>query len=231
MSYLTSWSIVLLPGIIAAIQVVYLLYRIRARKQGDDEEFSVFNVIWLVLAVVFALTTVYGSNEAYQRAFMFGLIPLSYLCVRLLSRKSVALVLVLCCLLFLNVPAQYGSDTYRLATDSVLAGTKFFVGSTPQNVTCLYSFYPHIRYFDPLKNVTFITIPGTLPFTSVPNATDVQGAVSQAEYVIRSDLQHNYYLYFLKEDPFENANFDSLNRIYDDQSFRVFMHAEAESLP
>jgi hypothetical protein len=231
MSYLTSWSIVLLTGLIAVVCVCYLLYCIRARKQVDSAVFSAFSVTWLGLAVLFALTTVYGSNEAYQRAFMFGLLPLTYLCVRLLSKRPRILLLVLCILLFLNIPAQYGSDTYRLATDGVMTGTGFFVRSTAQNITCLYSFYPHIRYFDPLKYVEFLAIPGTLPFTSVPSAAAVQGTVSRAEYVIRSSLQHNYYMYFLRQDPFESVSFSTFTRVYDDESFCVFRHAEEASLP
>ena len=231
MSYVTSWSIVFLVGFIAAIQILLMLNGFRSRKQPDKEGFSVFTVIWLVLVSLFAVAAVYGSNEAYQRAFMFGLIPLTYLCVRLLSKKPRILVLVLCGLLFLNIPAQYGSDTYRLATNAVLTGTSFFVHSTSQNITCLYSFYPHIRYFDPVKNVEFINIPGTLPFTSVPNSTTAQKTVSMAEYIIRSHLQHNYYLYFLREDPLDKVDFGRFNQVYDDQSFRVLMHPNATSLP
>ena len=229
MSYITSWGIVLLTSLIAAIQAVYVV--VRSRKQPDKEKFSVSMVVWLVLVFVFAVTSVYGSNEAYQRAFMFGLIPLSYLCVRLLSKRPRILLLFVCGVLLLNIPAQYGSDTYRLATDAVLTGTGFFVHSTPQNITCLYHFFPHIRYFDPLKYVVYIVIPGTLPFTSVPNSTTVERTLSRAEYIIRSDLQHNYYMYFLRQDPFDQVDFSKFNRIYDDQSFRTFMQTNVTSLP
>ena len=231
MSYVTSWSIVFLTGFIAAIQVLFVLKDVRSRKQTNGEGFSVFTVVWLVLVVVFGLVAVYGSHEAYQRAFMFGLIPLTYLCVKLLAKKPWILVLVLGGLLFLNIPALYGSDTYRLATDAVLTGTKFFVDSTPQNISCLYGFYPHVRYFDPLKNVEFIFMPGTLPFTYVPSSRAVQKAVSMAEYIIRSDLQRNYYLYFLRADLLDQVDFSGFDRVYDDQSFCVFMHANATSLP
>jgi hypothetical protein len=229
MSYITSWSIVLLTSLIASIQVIYLL--VRSRKQPNKDEFSGFMVAWLVLVFSFAVLAVYGSNEAYQRAFMFGLVPLTYLCIRLLSKRPRILLLVVCGLLLLNLPAQYGSDTYRLATDAVLTGTSFFVHSTPQNITCLYHFFPHIRYFDPLKYVVYVLIPGTLPFTSVPNSTTVERTLSRAEYIIRSDLQRNYYMYFLRQDPFDQVDFNKFNRIYDDQSFRTFTHTNATSLP
>jgi hypothetical protein len=231
LNYVVSWSIVLLTVVIAATQMLYVLNRFRSRKQRNKEEFSFFTAIWLILVFVFALTAVYGSYEAYQRAFLFGLIPLTYLCISLLSRKPRLLLLILGGLLFLNVEALYGADSYRLATEPVLAGTSFFVYNTPNNVSCLYNFYPHVRYFNPLKLVEFVSIPGTLPFTTFPNSSAVNGAVMRADYIIRSSLQHNYYVYFLREDPLDQVDFDRFNRVYDDESFRVFMHANKTSLP
>ena len=231
LNYAASWGIVLLTGLVAAISVLYVLKKVRSRKQTNREGFSVFMVIWLIVVVLFAVTAVYGPHEAYQRAFMFGLIPLTYLCINLLARKPRVLLLILGGLLFLNVLAQYGADSYRLATDAVLTGTSFFVDSTPQNISVLHGFYPHIRYYDPLKRVGFVIIPGTLPFTSVPNSTAVHRAVMRADYIIRSYLQHNYFLYFFREDPLDQVAFDRLNRVYDNWSFRVFKHANGTSLP
>ena len=54
------------------------------------------------------------------------------------------LFLVLGGVLFLKVVAQYGAEAYRIATEPVLAGSSFFVHETPNNITCLYDFYPHL---------------------------------------------------------------------------------------
>lgn len=224
LSYWSSWAIVITVAGIAALQIFSFLYRLLKRKRQSRPEFFFFTSFWLVMVFIFALIAVYGSNEAYQRAFMFGLIPLTFLCVTLLSKKPKILFLALGGLLFLSVIAQYGSDTYRLATEPVLAGTSFFVYQSPSNVSCLYSFYPHVRYFDPLKTVEFVSIPGTLPFTEYPNSTKVNRVVTQADYVIRSSIQHNYYMYFLQEDPLDNADLDGLNRVYDNLDFQVFVH-------
>ena len=126
----------------------------------------------------------------------------------------------------MNVVAQYGADSYRIATEPILEGTSFFVYNTPNNVSVLYGFYPHVRYFDPLKFVSFVSIPGTLPFTSYPNSSAVNGAVMRADYIIRSSLQHNYYVYFLAEDPLDRVDFDKLNRVYDNLDFKLFVHAD-----
>jgi hypothetical protein len=224
LSYWSSWAIVITVSVIGALQIISFLNRFLKHKRQSKPEFFFFAIFWLVMVFVFALMAVYGSNEAYQRAFMFGLVPLSFLSLTLLSKKPKILFLALGGLLFLSVFAQYGSDTYRLATEPVLAGTSFFVYQSPNNVSCLYSFYPHVRYFDPLKTVEFVSIPGTLPFTEFPNSTVVNRAVTQADYVIRSSIQHNYYVYFLKEDPLDNADFNDLNRVYDNLDFQLFVH-------
>lgn len=225
LSYETSWSLVLLNGVVAAIAVLLVLKNfLLSRKQIMKDGSSIFWVILLIVVGLFAITAEYGSHEAYQRAFMFGLIPLTYLSVNLLARKQGVLILALVGLIFLNVPAQYGSDSYRLATDTTLAGTGFFSDSTPQDVYCLYKFYPHLRYHDPLKRIKFASI-GTLPFTSVPEPSTIENAVSLSDYMILSSLQSNYYRHFLGEDPFEQVDFDRFNRVYDNWSFRMFKHA------
>ena len=224
LNYYASWGIVLLMGLIAAIQVLYLLRNLRSRKHANDERFSFFMVIWLVLAGVFGVTAVYGSHEAYQRAFMFGLIPIIYLCISLFAKKPRALSLILAGLLFVNVVAMYGSDTYRLERFESLAGTKFLVDVTPQNISVLYGFWPHIRYQDPLKHVEFFEVRGTLPYTSVPDSASVQKTLSKTEYIIRSELQRNYYLYFLGKDPLDQVSLEGFNRVYDNADFRIFTH-------
>jgi len=231
LNYYASWGIVLLMGVIAAIQVLYLIRNLRLRKKTNDERFSVFMVIWLVLAFLFAVTAVYGSHEAYQRAFMFGLIPIVYLCLNLFAKKPRALSLILVGLLFVNIVALYGSDTYRLEYFESLAGTKFLVDSTPQSISVLYGFWPHIRYQDPLKRVQFFEVRGTLPYTSVPNSTSVQKTLNKAEYIIRSELQRNYYLYFLGEDPLDQVSMDRFNRVYDNAEFLIFTHANRTLSP
>jgi hypothetical protein len=111
----------------------------------------------------------------------------------------------------------------------MLAGSSFLVRSTPQDVSYLYGFYPHVRYHDPLKRVQFVEIRGTLPYTRVPNATAVNKALSRSDYIVRSDLQRNYYLYFFGEDPFDQVSFDGFNRIYDNAGFEISTHPNRTS--
>lgn len=224
LNYSVSWSLVLIVGFIAGLQVLFVLNKFRSRKQRKNKEFTFFSVVWLILVFIFAVTAVYGSHEAYQRAFMFGLIPLTYLCISLLSRKPRLLVLILGGLLFLSFMVQYGADSYRAAPDSVLAGTEFFVNNSPNNASLLYNFYPHVRYFDSMKHVRFVYFPSSLPFTEYPNSSQVNSAIMRAEYISRSSLQHNYYVYFFGYDILDDFDYNTLNRIYDNGDYQLYTH-------
>ena len=229
-NFVTSWTIVLIGSFFALISVLQVVRSLRAQRGSTRTafmEYSLFNVVLLVMLGFFALTGQYGTTEAYQRAFMFGLIPLSFLCVSLLSKKPKLLVLVLVCLLFLNIPAQYGGDTYRLATDSQLTGTAFFADHTPNSVSLIGKFSLYIRYHDALKNITIPSIGIKYPFTSIPKNSSLQIEVNkvlkETDYIMRSSLEDNYYLFFLGSNPFQKIDFDQVcNRAYDNGRVTIF---------
>ena len=184
-------------------------------------------IISLVLFGMFGLGGEYGVHESYQRAFMFALVPISFLCITLLNKKPKLLVVGLVFLLFLNIPAQYGGDAYRLATKSQLAGSKFIADISDEDVKLIGKFSIYVRYYDPLKDVQVFSIGLTFPFTDY-NISDVEEAVNEAlekvDFLISSDLQTNYYEYFIGEDPLEQVEFeDKCNLVYDNGAFRLYM--------
>lgn len=220
LNVMSSWAIVLLGGGIGLLLILYLIKSWRGRTESSVVEYSFFNVILLVMMGLFAFVGEYGAHEAYQRAFMFGLIPISYLIVRFLGRKPRIVIVFLVGLLFLNIPAQYGADTYRLATDTQLAGSAFVAEFTPQNVSFVGKFSLYIRYYDPLKDFTILPIV-SFPFTSLPNSSAVNEVLKDADYILLSDLQDNYYLYFLGSNPLEQADLEKFNMFYDNGRFQL----------
>jgi hypothetical protein len=209
---------------VAGIAIIQLLRSVRSAKRAPINGYAVFWIILLILAGLFAFVGVYGPHEASQRAFMFGLVPLTYLSVNVLKGKQKILLAILVVLIFLNIPAQYGGDSYTLTRDTQLAGARFFADYTPQNTVCFHEFSLYIRYYDPTKNTRFISI-GTLPFTKFPNSSTVNEVMNKADYIILSDIQNNYYVYFLGENPLDQVDFSRFNRIYDSQGFLTFVHA------
>jgi len=226
LNFVASWAIV---GICASLAVLSIFKLVRRSSWRRPEgTFAVFNVLMLILFGAFAFLGEYGAVEAYQRAFMFGLVPLSFLSVTLLYSKPKLLVVLLAGLMFLNIPAQYGADNYRLATPGLLAGYSFIAEHVPENSTIVGDFTLYIRYFDPLKTYRVIDVGLSSPFKDVPNPALLRYELSQVDYVIDSDLQHNLYMFYLGEDPMEEADFESMNRVYDDGSFRLMMPLEPD---
>jgi hypothetical protein len=233
-NFVGSWSIVLLGGAIAGLSALLILKRARARRNTSELDYRVFISLLLLMLAFFSFSVEYGEVEAYQRAFMFGLVPLSYLCIDLLVRRDRLLVILLVVVIFLNIPAQYGSDTYRLATDTTLEGAAFFAEHSPQTMNLIAKFTLYIRYYDPLKQISVPSLGIHFPYTSLPNSSSVNraflDALAETDYIVLSELEKNFYLFYLGENPLQRIAFeDRCNRVYDNSRYWVFKPANATS--
>jgi hypothetical protein len=226
-NYYSSLALIVINLAIALIAIIYELKKGSKPKGEFRRRFFIFCVILLIELAVFALGAEYGPHESYQRAFMFALVPLAYLCVTFLSKKPKLLIVFIVLLSLLNIPAQYGSDSYTLATDSELAGAKFFVMHTPDNIIVVHKQTMYMRYYAPEKQIKFLII-SDLPPTSIPNATVVYSVVNEADYVVLSNQQNNYYLYFLGVNPLRQVDYDEMDRIYDNGDFIVDKHGSKQ---
>jgi hypothetical protein len=222
LNYYSSWGLVLISAGIALVSLILIARKFLSREKLSKEGYTVFCGLSLIFFVVYGITLQYGLHEAYQRAFMFGLVPLTFLCINLLKNKPKLLLGVLAVLIFLNIPAQYGSDSFRLSTAQELAGSKFFATFSPQNTSCFDEFSLYVRYYDPAKNVTFETIVASAPSVRAPNETFVAEKLSKVSYVISSQLEDNYYQYYLGNNPLNQASLGRFNRVYDDGGFLIF---------
>lgn len=233
-NFLGSWSIVILGSAIAGFSALLILKRTLRKRKTPGLDYSFFMALLLITLAFFSFSVEYGEVEAYQRAFMFGLVPLSYLCVDLLGRKDRLLVVLLAAVVFLNIPAQYGSDTYRLATDSTLEGAAFFAEHSPERMYLIAKLTLYIRYYDPLKQIVVPSLGIRFPYTSLPDSSSVNkaflDALKETDYIVLSGLEENSYLFYLGANPFERINFeDQCNRVYDNSRYWVFKPANATS--
>ena len=78
-----------------------------------------------------------------------------------------------------------------------------------------------------MKEIEVLSIGITFPYTTY-NSTAVDEAIAkalqEADYIISSDLQTNYYVYFLGFDPMEQVNFEeNCNLIYNNGRFRLYV--------
>ncbi len=226
-NFFASWGIVLITILLAGISIITILYKYRSKRQ--ELAYPLFNIAMLVLFGVFAFAGEYGAVEAYQRAFMFGLVTISYLVITLLAKRPKIFIAILMVVVFLNIPAQYGADTYRLTTDSQLSGNAFIADYTPSDITLVGKFTLYIRYFDPMKSYQVLDVGLTSPFSNVPNATTLSESCRSADYIILSETEHNLFVFYIGRDPLQevcNASSEgqggvSACRIYDNGQFTL----------
>jgi hypothetical protein len=218
-NFFAQWAIVGIAGLVAILAMIVILKRIRLK--ASETAYSVFNVLLLVLLALFAFTGEYGTAEAYQRAFMFALLPLSFLSITLFKRRPKLLVVLVIVLIFLNIPAQYGSDTFRLDARTQIVGTAFVAKYTPEKVSLVGKFSLYIRYANPMKMYSIIDVGLSVRAAELPNATVLNAALGKADYVMLSNLEHNYYIFYLGVDPMEQVNLENFNVLYDNGGFSL----------
>jgi hypothetical protein len=218
-NFFAQWAIVGIAGLVAILAMIVILKRIRLK--ASETAYSVFNVLLLVLLALFAFTGEYGTAEAYQRAFMFALLPLSFLSITLFKRRPKLLVVLVIVLIFLNIPAQYGSDTFRLDARTQIVGTAFVAKYTPEKVSFVGKFSLYIRYANPMKMYSIIDVGLSVRAAELPNATVLNAALGKADYVMLSNLEHNYYVFYLGVDPMEQVNLENFNVLYDNGGFSL----------
>ncbi|MGA2309797.1 MAG: hypothetical protein ABSG57_09665 [Candidatus Bathyarchaeia archaeon] len=221
-SYFSSWGSVFISAGIAFLSLILVGRKILPRRQFAKEGYAIFCGISLVLFAVYGVVLQYGLSEAYQRAFMFGLVPLAFLCIYVLKDRPKLLVGLLAVLIFLNIPAQYGSDSFRLSTNQELAGSRFFATYSPQKSTCFDEFSLYIRYYNSTKIYQFTTIVASAPSVKKLNQTSVDQELARLDYVVRSGLENNYYLFYYGSNPLSGANLDRFNKVYDNGAYEIF---------
>jgi hypothetical protein len=175
----------------------------------------------LFLIGIFAVIGRYGSNEAYQRAFMFGLVPLSYLSLEALQNRKKILVFVVSVLILLNIPAQYGADAFRIATTTQLEGSEHFADYIPENVKVLTKFSLYFRYYSPEKKVIFVGY-SEFPFTSHVISSKMMEALKNSEYYVDSELLGKFYEYYLGENPLNYVETDQYDKIFDNSDYVIY---------
>jgi hypothetical protein len=219
---LTNANIYIVMFSTAAVSLVSIFQILRKRTMGGHQAAFWFSLLGALLIPMLLLP--YGEETPF-RAFMFGLPFFSLLSVHLLKRKPKILLSFLLLMVIVCIPALYGSDSYRLATAPELLGGKFCATYLPDRAICLYKGSPYVRYYNPLKTLTFQTLGGP-PFLSF-DPSDIESTINNTDYVILSRNQENYYTYYLGSNPFDRIPFIekpnvTQGKIYDNGNFSIF---------
>jgi hypothetical protein len=205
---------------ITIISVVIAIFAILITVRGllfhkKEVKHDVFWIAWIIVAGILGASVRYGG-ESIERAFMFSIVPMCYFAIKFLNKKPRILILVLIILIFIHIPADYSADMHRMVPTNELKGLTFGGEYIPPDAWWFYSL-PSRYVRTPIKGKQIYIVDPRMLDPEFVNKT-----IGEADFIISSNLQKNYYLYYWGVDPLEHLNFDDhYNRIYDNEGFRI----------
>jgi hypothetical protein len=214
-----TYAITIMTVFLAVVAILATTIGLILHKKETKDD--LFWIAWILCAAAMGLSLVYGA-EAINRAFMFMLLPTSYFAVKFLSKKPAILILVLVLLTFTLIPALYSNQNYAYVPTSELKGDAFY---TKYTLPAAPFFYEPISCFLPYGTIngTQITLSAITGIRSLPSQEIINEATREAQFIIYSNLETNFYLYYYGVDPLVHLNLDyHRNRIYDNEQFRIY---------
>jgi hypothetical protein len=219
LTILGSYGITIINVVIALIAIlttVLLILRYKKEEAKDD----LFWVAWIIAAGIIVASVFYGG-EAIERAFVIMLLPTSYFAAKLLSKKPQLLVFLLIILVFFQMPALYCSQNYIYSSRTEFKGGDFYTKYAPSNAPFFYE--PNLAYFGPGNRGPQLFIQQIAGLKSIPSPELVNYTVGQADFILSSSEQKNFYQYYYEVDVLENLSLDNhYNRLYDNGGFQTY---------
>lgn len=120
-THYSQLAYVFIFGICTVATVIYLF---AGKVKEDDRKWVIFTLIWLVGIGLCGFLWI--TRETWYRLYLFGLVPVIYVVLKVLPARKLLITLMLLCLVFL-LPARYGTECYHGQNlSSELAGMRFF---------------------------------------------------------------------------------------------------------
>jgi len=220
-----QWTNILTEALIFINIFVWLIAVVHTYRDETIGRYQLtFWVSFAVALIVPSLMLPYGQ-EAPFRAFTFGLLGFSLLPVLLLKKRPKILLALILLLVVLSLPTMYGTEAFKLATSTELSGTGFSMAYLPEGARILYYEESYLRYHDPLKEIQLVTL-GKPPFNVKLESSVVEETIGEADYIILSRAQDNFYIFNTGSNPFCEIKVDNLtsfDQIYSNDGFRLIL--------
>ncbi len=175
------------------VSVFIVFMAMLLKKRIATEKFWLLSAVGMCLPI---LITAYGMSETIIRVFMFGLIPLSYLCMKVLSKKPLLLFALICILVVANIPSHYGGATVEGVASSEIAGASFYVNYVPKDAPwfSMTTTIASLMWFESPYSVNYPTsLYVARPF-SQDNVSST--ALSRQQFIVYSQRDAYQFLYY-----------------------------------
>jgi hypothetical protein len=217
LSIFGSYSITIIAVVIAVIAILTTALGILLYKKEEAKN-DLFWIAWIIVAGIIGVCVFYGG-EAIERAFILMLLPICYFAAKFFSKKPRILVFVLIIIVFLQIPALYGSENYSYVPTSELKGVAFYTIYAPSTAPFFYE--ADLASFG--SRVTGIQLGVFTGASSLPSSELVNEKIGKANFIISSNEQRNFYQYFYGANLLENLSLDDYyNRVYDNGGFQIY---------
>jgi hypothetical protein len=214
---LSSYSITIINVVIATVAILStVLGKLLHKKEDVKNEF--FWIAWIITAGIIGVSIFYGG-EAINRAFIIMLLPSCYFVAKFFSKKPRILIFVLIVIVFLNIPALYGTINYGYTTSSELKGGAFFTKYAPSDTTF---FYEPVGFLGPGISGTQLSF-SEFAAQSIPSSEIFNWIIGMSDLIISSDQQKNMYQFFYGVNLLENLSLTNhLGQVYDNGGFQIY---------
>jgi hypothetical protein len=214
-----SYSITIINVVIAAVAILTTAMGVLLYKKEEAKN-ELFWIAWIIIAGIIGLSVYYGG-EAIERAFILMLLPICYFAAKFFSKIPRILILVLVIIVFLSIPALYGTSNYSYVPMSELKGGAFMTKYAPYGASFFYE--TNLAFLGPGITGTQLNIQQIANANSIPSSKQVNLTIGKADFVICSSEQKNFYQFFYGVDPLENLSLnDHYNRVYDSENFQIY---------
>jgi hypothetical protein len=216
---LGSYSITIINVVIAAAAILITALGILLYKKEEAKN-ELFWIAWIITASIIGLSVFYGG-EGINRAFVLMLLPICYFAAKFFSKKPRILIFVLIIIVFLNIPALYGTSSYSYVPTSELKGGAFLTRYAPSEAPFFYE--PNLAFLGSGVMGTQIFVQRIASPNSIPSSELVNATLAKADFIISSSEQKNFYQFFYGGDLLENLSLDNHdNRLYDNGGFQIY---------
>ncbi|MCW4024988.1 MAG: hypothetical protein NWF01_08140 [Candidatus Bathyarchaeota archaeon] len=204
------------------------VFSVILKREKNTEKYWLLCVVGMALPIA---ATAYGMSETIIRFFMFALIPLSYICVKFISKKPAVLVFLVCLLIVANVPAHYGGSTVEGVSSSEIAGASFYINHVPAGAPyfSLTAKTTYLMWFISPYSVQFPVHLNVL--SPISDESVLPQPLRYYQFIVYSQADVNQFLYYHNNVPLNESNFAFFNKIYDNPFIKLYENSTFVEIP
>jgi len=187
-------------------------------KLEDKSTRSIFfNEILFWLIGTAAVSFLKYGTEAFERLYIFCLIPAICLIITKIKTSYIIIPLMIL-LLGLHIPAHYADESYLMTHTTDLKGSEFIGSNFMLNETLFYQLHPYVHFFDPrsINKPYYYFQVDQIPDTSI---------LQNMSLIINSRQSYNFFTYMYGTDFLQNwvlLNNKSINLLYNNGYYKIY---------